>query len=187
MTQIRSMQDFDSVYQLMEQSFPPNERRTYEEQKALLNNSRYNISIVPGSKKHSLNAFLAYWTLGDLIFIEHFAVNPLCRNTGLGSALLQDMIRQQTHRICLEVELPENDLAKRRIRFYERNGFFLNQYPYVQPSISKGRSPIPLLIMTSGQPVSEKIFQEIKSTLYEYVYGVTEQDKKRLFYLDLTY
>ncbi|MCI8448180.1 MAG: hypothetical protein HFH30_07230, partial [Eubacterium sp.] len=94
---------------------------------------------------------------------------------------------QQTHRICLEVELPENDLAKRRIRFYERNGFFLNQYPYVQPSISKGRSPIPLLIMTSGQPVSEKIFQEIKSTLYEYVYGVTEQDKKRLFYLDLTY
>ena len=48
MTQIRSMQDFDFVYQLMEQSFPPNERRTYEEQKALLNNSRYNISIVPG-------------------------------------------------------------------------------------------------------------------------------------------
>lgn len=174
MTQIQSMQDFDFVYQLMERSFPPNERRTYEEQKALLNNPRYNISIVPGLNAHSLNAFLAYWTLGDLIFIEHFAVNPLRRSTGLGSAMLQDLTRQQTCRICLEVELPENDLAKRRIRFYERNGFFLNQYPYVQPSLSKGRSPIPLLIMTSGQPVSEEMFQKIKSTLYEYVYGVSE-------------
>ena len=31
-------EDFDKVYRIMEESFPIDERRTYEEQKALLNN-----------------------------------------------------------------------------------------------------------------------------------------------------
>ena len=61
-------------------------------------------------------------------------------------------------------------MAKRRIAFYERNGFFLNKYDYIQPPMSKGKNPVPLLVMTSGGKVSAKRFDEIKKCLYREVY-----------------
>ena len=40
----------------------------------------------------------------------------------------------------------------------------------MQPPISKGRQPIPLLIMTSGDIISEARFEEMKKTVYREVY-----------------
>ena len=54
-------------------------------------------------------------------------------------------------RICLEVELPETEMAARRIGFYERNGFYYNDYFYMQPPIAEGRNAIPLRLMTTGR------------------------------------
>ena len=74
--------------------------------------------------------------------------------------------------ICLEVELPEEEMSKRRIGFYERNGFYYNDYEYMQPAISKDRNEIPLRIMTTGGKVTEDRYNEMKDILYQYVYGV---------------
>ena len=74
--------------------------------------------------------------------------------------------------ICLEVELPEEEMSKRRIGFYERNGFYYNDYEYMQPAISKGRNEIPLRIMTTSGKVTEDRYNEMKDILYQYVYGV---------------
>ena len=46
------------------------------------------------------------------------------------------------------MEPPETELTRRRIGFYERNGFVLNDYDYVQPSLGEGKDPVPLRIMT---------------------------------------
>jgi len=52
---------------------------------------------------------------------------------------------------CLEAELPETELAARRIGFYERHGFTVNaDYPYFQPALTPGGSPIPLHLLTTG-------------------------------------
>ena len=72
--------------------------------------------------------------------------------------------------ICLEVELPETEKAKRRIAFYERNGFFLNNYEYEQPAYSADKKAVPLLIMTYNKPVSYERFKEIRKELYLHVY-----------------
>ena len=37
---------FDEIYEIMEQSFPEDERRTYEEQKGLLENPLYHIYVL---------------------------------------------------------------------------------------------------------------------------------------------
>ena len=37
--------------------------------------------------------------------------------------MLQELVKQYQKPICLEVELPEDELTRRRIGFYERNGF----------------------------------------------------------------
>ena len=162
--------DFDKVYKIMEESFPIDERRTYEEQKALLNNKMYSIYVLTDSENDNIKAFIAIWQFNDLAFVEHFAVSSLYRNGGIGALILQEVKKLITCRICLEVELPKEEMAKRRIGFYERNGFFYNDYEYMQPPITKGRKEIPLRIMTSGEKVTKEQFKEIRDLLYKYVY-----------------
>lgn len=159
--------DFDKVYEIMETSFPTDERRRYGEQKALLDNNRYGIYVL----NDDIKAFAAVWEFEKVVFIEHLAVNPMFRNSGIGSDFLQQLGAHFSKMIFLEVELPENEIAKRRIKFYERNGFFLNEYDYVQPSMSEGKNAIPLMIMTSGAKIDECEFEEIKNMLYTHVYG----------------
>lgn len=164
-------EDFDKVFQIMELSFPEDEHRTYEEQKELLNNSLYQIYILPDESGENIKAFVAVWEFDEMVYIEHLAVNPEFRNGGLGAMILQELISRSEKQICLEVEPPKETMAIRRIGFYERNGFFLNEYDYMQPAISKGRKPIPLLIMTSGRKISKEEFDRIRTVLYTKVYG----------------
>lgn len=159
---------FDSVYHIMEQSFPNDERRRYQEQLQLLENPYYSVYIQENGTE--IQGFVAVWHFDSFIFLEHFAVNPKFRNHGLGSHIL-DWMRTTFHTpICLEAEPPETELARRRIGFYERNGFYLNDYPYTQPAISAGKKEIPLMIMTSDTVVDADTFQQIKDTLYKEVY-----------------
>lgn len=164
--------EFDTIFSIMEESFPIDEYRPYDEQKALLYDSKYHIYVLPDSNKEALRAFIAVWQLDDFAFIEHFAVNPVYRNQGLGSLILQEISGLLQCQICLEVELPQTDFARRRIGFYKRNGFYLNDYSYTQPPISAGRKPIPLFIMTSGEGISEERFEFMKQIIYREVYNV---------------
>ena len=158
--------DFDAMFEIMEKSFPADERRPKEEQKDLFENPLYKVYCVGKMK-----AFMAVWEFDAFVFLEHFAVSPECRNEGLGSRMLAALAEMYDKKICLEVEPPETDVAASRIHFYERNGFFLNTYPYIQPPISKGKQPVPLMIMTS-EAINEQEFEEIKSTLYKEVYKI---------------
>lgn len=163
--------DFDKVFRIMEASFPEDEYRTYAEQKALLYTREYEIYIIPGLSG-AINAFMAVWDFKSFAFIEHFAVDPTFRNNGIGSMFLKKLAHSLGKMVCLEVEPPDNEIASRRIGFYERNGFVLNKYPYIQPSISAGRNPVPLMIMTLGRSIDEQEFVEIKEMLYTRVYSV---------------
>lgn len=161
--------EFDAVYAIMEQSFPLEEYRPYAAQKALLEDIAYSIYVAREDSR--ILGFAAVWQLEDWLFLEHLAVDPQFRNQGIGAKLLRHFAQS---RCCLEVELPETALCRRRIGFYERNGFFLNDYPYLQPSLGEGRSPVPLYIMTSGSAVSAEEFDRVKRLLYSRVYRQKE-------------
>ena len=157
---------FDKVFEIMQLSFPKDEYRPYEEQKALLDDSRYKITAY--NDNGIFKGFMALWEFEGFVFLEHFAVHPDFRNEGIGSKMLGDLIGEK--KVCLEVEPPENDITKRRIEFYRRNGFYFNEYPYIQPPISKGKNSVPLYIMTTENAVSENEFNCIKDVLYKEVY-----------------
>ena len=177
--------DFSEIYRIMQASFPDDEYRLYNEQLALFEEPEYRIYYVPvtgwegsGDNSHRNSAmhaagFLAVWEFESFTYIEHFAVDPALRNSGTGSAMLQELVRKYQKQICLEVELPEDELTRRRIGFYERNGFVFNEYPYIQPPISKGKSPVPLRIMTYGSAITQDTFEEMKRVLYQRVYKCT--------------
>jgi len=164
--------EFDAVFAIMEQSFPADEYRPHHEQRALLEKDEYRLYVC--KEQGSICAFIAMWQFEGLCYIEHFAVSPQKRNGGLGSKMLSEAVALSQNPVCLEVEPPENDLCKRRIAFYERNGFFFNDYPYTQPPISKGKSPVPLRIMSTGGRVTKQKFEYIRHTLYTKVYGFSE-------------
>ena len=165
--------DFDQIFALMEQSFPVDERRPFAEQRALLQNPDFRIYGLRDGQ--TVIAFAAVYQFDTFTFVEHLAVAPSHRNQGLGALILQELSKISTARICLEVEPPETEMAKRRIGFYQRNGFCLCLCPYVQPPISKGRAPVPLQIMSTGGALSEQEFEMIQKTLYNKVYGVKYQ------------
>lgn len=171
---IAKTEEFDKIFSILENSFPPDEYRTYEDQKVLLNNPNYTVYVIPDDKSDCIKAFITVWKFEDFAFIEHFAVNPVYRNQGLGSLILRETMNLLQCQICLEVELPETDLAKRRIGFYERNGFFVNHYPYIQPSYAKDKQPIPLLIMTSGNCISNDQFDNVQKTIFREVYHTSK-------------
>ena len=160
--------DFPEIYRIMQASFSDDEYRPYDEQLALFEEPEYRIYYMPAG-------FLAVWEFESFIYIEHFAVDPALRNSGTGSAMLQELVKQYQKPICLQVELPEDELTRRRIGFYERNGFVFNEYPYIQPPISKGKSPVPLRIMTYGEAITRETFEAMKNVLYRsvYKYGVS--------------
>ena len=169
-----NISEFNEMFSIMEKSFPLDEYRPCNEQKALFDNEYYCVYGEKENKK--VKGFIAVWDFQDFLYVEHFAVNPEFRNQGIGAGILKKLTDLYNKPACLEVEPPADDMAKRRIGFYERNGFFFNEFPYIQPPISSGKNPIPLRIMSSGKKLTEKEFLNIKHTLYNKVYKCNEND-----------
>lgn len=162
---------FDQVYRLMEQSFPPAEFRTREGQAALLDDPRY--LLVPSwSEEGALAGFMAVWELPPFQFVEHIAVQPALRGRRIGEGLLTRYAQEagDSGTIVLEVEPPEPGWPGRRVAFYERLGFVLNDYDYVQPPLRGGLAPLPLKLMSYGRALTEAEFRAFRDTVYRHVY-----------------
>ncbi len=89
-------------------------------------------------------------------FVWYLAVAEEYRSSGIGSGVYSQLLAQFKSRNCdcllYEVEIPEegdstHSQARRRIKFYERQGArVLGGYHYMQ-SVDNGSDPIPMYIM----------------------------------------
>ena len=159
--------EFDAIYTLLTASFPPDELRPADAQRALLNRPGFTAWVTD-----DLHAVITVWEFEDVAFIEHFAVSPALRGQGLGGKLLREMMDYLPLPLCLETELPDTPIAVRRLDFYRRSGFTVNPYPYVQPAYAPDRSSVPMCLLTTGRSISEAEFIHIRDTLYKEVYQV---------------
>ena len=130
---------------------------------------------------YRIKAFFAAWEFETFIYVEHFAVNPVLRNGGVGSKMLKALTEDAEKMIILEVEPPTEEIAVRRVRFYERNGFFFNDYPYIQPSMGEGRKETPLFLMSTERKIDEEEYRMIRNTLYTKVYGKKDALERERF------
>ena len=164
--------EFDQIYAIMKASFPANEFRNYRGQKLLLQDPAYRL-LIHRNDNQQITAFLAAWEFESLRFVEHIAVDPAGRGSGIGGKLMTTYMKESQKPLILEVELPDTPLSQRRILFYERLGFYINPYDYVQPALS-GQAAIPLKIMSYPKPLTPKQFANVKSVLYSKVYKVAD-------------
>lgn len=165
---------FDQIFAIMGASFPESERRTYAGQKNLLADPHYRL-ITKKNEQNRIIAFMAVWEFSSFRFVEHIAVDSTIRGGGLGRKLMEAYIGESSKPILLEVEPPDTELAQRRIGFYERLGFCLNPFEYVQPPLQEGQPDLPLQIMSYPEPLTETAFSLYKEDLYEKVYKLAKR------------
>lgn len=164
---------FESVYPILEEAFPVEELREKERQKALLDQPQYGLyGIKEGDGV--IQGAIAMWDFEDFLYIEHFAMKPEFRDGGLGGNKLEEVKKWAEKPIVLEVEIPEDDLTKRRVGFYKKHGFFLNEYPYLQPPMRKGQDLLPLRFMTTPEKISQHTYIKYKSIIHKVAYNYEE-------------
>lgn len=165
--------DFAFSLDLIIESFPPNERRNAEEISRLADTeSDYALYLL--SEGDQRIGVLVVWEFEYFLFAEHFAISPEYRNGGYGRKIMEAFLSSLIKPLLIEVELPETEIAQRRIGFYERLGFKTWAFMYAQPAYDSDYEPVPMILMTYGAIDLEKEFQNIRKALYKKVYNIQE-------------
>ncbi len=124
----------------------------------------------PIANSPKLLGLLTTWEFDDFIYIEHFAIDPTLRSQGYGSEALKAFIHEHGKPIVLEAEPPTDALSIRRIKFYERIGLTLYDFPYMQPAYTEDSHPVELRLMgtidTEATPLTD-----VEQQLHREVYG----------------
>ena len=158
---------------ILVQSFPKNEYRELPQQKENVNsNALFSCNIIIANE--SPIGIINYWTFNDFCYIEHFAIDSAKRNQGYGKKVLDKFKEKIGKPFVLEVEIPDNEIAIRRVHFYERAGLKLYHKPYLQPPFRKGDDFIPMYIMVYGKELTDEDFSLMKQIIYKEVYDYIE-------------
>lgn len=165
--------EYGFVEKLWLQAFPENERRNIDAQR-LNTDQCAAFTCLCAVDDGSLVGFITCWAFDGFYYVEHFATDVSARNQGYGGrimALLQE--RMGGKPIVLEVEMPEDDLTRRRVAFYERQGFRLwKENDYLQPPYRTGDAPLPMRLMAWGNLNQDTDFTRVKNAIYSAIYGV---------------
>ena len=164
-----SEKEYDQIWEIMLEAFPPAERRSRAGLDRIMADPAFTLTPFrdPAGKPA---AFLTSWQLADFCYLEHFAVSAGLRGQGVGGRMLRDFLETAAGPVILEAEPPENETARRRIGFYQRFGFHLNDYPYMQPPLQLDTPAVPLRIMSWPAPLSQAEFASVREALYRKVY-----------------
>lgn len=165
---IVSEAEFEVIKNLYLTAFPPNERREFEELINQIYNDECNINLILVGEK--IAGFIILWNFAEFVFLEHFAVEPDLRGLGVGERTLAEINSLYQKTVILETELPNDEISRRRIGFYERNGFYLLERHYFQPSYDGIKPEVEMKLMCTSAKISseklEKYIRQIKEKVY---------------------
>lgn len=164
-----NLQQFNQVYQLFEKAFIPAELRPYEQMKTLYNHNEFQIYTRIDNEQ--LIAAMIVWEFDEFVYFENFAVDQKFRGQGIGSQFLKELQRFYADKLLiLEVEKPFDEISEKRIQFYQRHQWKLNPYEYIQPLLRENEEDVHLQLMSYPNQINNQQFQNIKNTLFKYVY-----------------
>lgn len=158
-----------SIRPIYEASFPVDERRDFEDLLSIAESEDFFHADIYVENDETIG-FITYWHFPEFIYIEHFAVHENTRGKGFGNIILTNLLENSALPIILEVEKPENETSRRRIRFYENMGFTLCEKPYIQPAYAPEKNSLSLFLMHYGDIDMNISFEHVKNTLYKHVY-----------------
>ena len=143
----------ETALELYESSFPPEERRDRSETERALGKDEYKFSVLTEDGK--LLGIMLYWTVDELIYLEHFAILPSLRNKGVGTKALE-LLKGLGKPVILEIEPPVDELTTRRYGFYKRNGFVMTSHYHIQAKYHLGDPDLELKILSYPEEISRE-------------------------------
>lgn len=169
---------FEALWDIMECSFPPEE--LYRSEQLLQHMDHPVCSPVFIHQKvtkatniisdKAIGALIA-WDFPDFYFGEYLAILPEMRNRGNGEDLMYLLPDSLEKPILFECEPPKTDIARRRINFYRRCGYFVYDREYLMPALHPEDAPIPMHLMGGGKnPLKNENLKEAVDLLYKSVY-----------------
>ena len=174
-----SLQQAQQIYeQHMTRDFPPAELKPFAMIRQGMQQGSYDFLALYRADDTLMGYAVLVAEPGQpAALLDYYAVLPQTRGGGVGAAGLQ-LLRQyyaaQKDSILIEseypAEAPDPAAARRRIGFYQRHGFFLNDYEYYQPPMRAGQEKLPLFIMSTGAPLNRAQFERTRDELYARVY-----------------
>lgn len=164
---------YSNVEHLLLLAFPPEERRSTENQRIMTDtNPLFHANALLDNGFFA--GLLTYWEFPRFIYIEHLATEPQIRGRGIGAKALAALENVKNLPVVLEVEPPVDDITRRRIGFYQRNGFVLwEKSPYLQPPYEPGYQPLSLYLMVKGKLNEALDFKEVRNSIHREVYEQT--------------
>ncbi|MDR2968267.1 MAG: GNAT family N-acetyltransferase [Tannerellaceae bacterium] len=151
-------------------SFPSDERRDFSLVRDLIGTGVFKAHALLMDGRYV--GFITSWQWDDFAYIEHFAIDASARNGGIGGQALRLFLNGLNVPVVLEVELPEDEMSKRRIGFYRRAGFTPDDHAYRQPPYRCGESWLDMRLMFYGNIDPEREYETVKHRIYRQVYGV---------------
>ncbi len=159
-----------AIRQTYEESFPVEERRDFHLIRSLIDTEpKFRMYALHTNDKYA--GFISLWNLGDFAYVEHFAIDSSIRNSGIGRRALELIGDISDKPIVLEVEMPRDFFSVRRIAFYERLGYKLDDHLYFQPPYRLNEQPLEMRLMYRGKVDMAQDFERIKQEIYTHVYN----------------
>lgn len=152
-------------------SFPEDERRDFRLIRQLIEKKPCFAAYVL-LQDDVYVGFITAWTFDTFTYVEHFAIDEAARNGGIGGVAMKQFLSICETPVVLEVEMPADEMSKRRIGFYERLGFVLDENIYHQPPYRDGNSWLEMRLMTYGALDMTQAFDRVRDIIYTQVYDV---------------
>lgn len=160
-----------NVEQSYNDAFPECERRDFSLVRKLIDEHPL-FSLHALYRGDCYVGFITGWHFTDCTYLEHFAIDASARNGGIGGKALSHFIAHCPPPVVLEVELPTDEMSRRRIGFYQRLGFTLDTHTYFQPPYRPGEEALEMRLMTHGEIDLNQAFDSVVECIHREVYGV---------------
>lgn len=173
--------DLDRARQIYLDSFPPEERRPWDD--IVAKHTAAAASPIPGFSLLGIYAdgiyagFITIWRFDGFDYVEHFAIDPEKRGGGLGAKAIASVLSgfSSGRPVVLEAEhAHQSAMATRRLGFYERCGFTVHHaFQYIQPPYAPGLPEVPLLLLSANATTTLPL-DCVAATLHRRVYNTVD-------------
>lgn len=170
---------WNKIWPVYQNSFPIFEKRKIEDHIAAMGDDEFYCTVI--FEDNILIGFLFYWQWDKYQYIEHFAIIPSLRGKNYGSRILKEFCKDDKI-IILEIDPPVDDISIRRLRFYKRLGFQLNNYTHVQLTYRKNYEGYKLKILSYNCILSEEEYNDFNNFLFNEIsqYGEGQGRNKEI-------
>lgn len=162
---------WNEVMNMYASSFPIFEQRTLNDQISALQDDNYYCMAI--CESNSLIGLIFYWDLSEYVYIEHFAISSNLRGKSYGSKVIKEFCENNKN-IILEIDPPLDDISIKRLRFYSKLGFKLQDFEYIHPSFRKDTPAHTLKIMTYPNDITKDEFDDFSKFLNDKIMKYSE-------------